>query len=92
MLYGSPWRVARLAHLITAVAAQPGASLPAACGSWAATKAAYRFFADEAVEPAAIVAAHVEATVARLAQHRLVLVLQDTTELDFSHHPALASV
>jgi hypothetical protein len=66
------------------LAARPSASIPAACGSWAATKAAYRFFDDET-----IVAAHVRATVERAEAEPLVLALQDTTQLELSAHPAL---
>lgn len=39
---GDPRRTERVVRLITALAAQPTASLPKACGSWADLKAAYR--------------------------------------------------
>lgn len=86
---GDRRRVARLIRLVSDLAAQPGATIPAACGDWAATKAAYRFLADDAVAAGAIREAHHAATVARIAAHATVLVLQDTTALDFSTHPAL---
>ena len=71
------------------LAAHPGDSIPAACGTWAATKATYRFLDDDDVEAAAIRAAHHDATLARVAGQTTVLVLQDTTALDFSTHPGL---
>lgn len=86
---GDRRRVARLTRIVSDLAAQPGASIPAACADWAATKATYRFFADEAVTAAAIREAHQDATLHRLADHATVLVLQDTTALDFSTHHAL---
>ncbi len=51
-------------------------------------KGAYRFFENEAIEPAAILASHSEATWERVAAVPVVLAVQDTTELDFSTHRA----
>jgi len=78
----------RLARLVEDLAAQPTASVPQACGTWAATKAAYRFWDSAQVSAAAIREAHQQGTVERLADHATVLVVQDTTNLDFTHHPA----
>jgi hypothetical protein len=56
---------------------------------WVETQAAYRFF-DQASEKKQglgwedILTPHLECTVARMRQHRVVLCLQDTTELDFN--------
>lgn len=87
---GDRRRDTRLTRIVHDLAAHPGASIPAASGDWAATKAAYRFFADDHVAADAIRDAHRDATLARIAEHPTVLVLQDTTALDFSSHPALA--
>jgi hypothetical protein len=85
---GDARRTRRLQHLVECLVAHPQASLPDACRTWAASKAAYRLLDNAAVTPDAIRAAHVDATVARLAGHQRVLLIQDTTSLDFSHHPA----
>src|SRR5205085_10561026 len=62
---------------------------PQACdGDAAAIKAAYRFWDSDPVTAAAIWAAHVQATVGRAQAHPLILAIQDTTELSFTHHPA----
>jgi hypothetical protein len=82
-----PRLVKRLISISTDFAQQPTAPIPQACGSWDKTKAAYRFFDNEAVEPEAILAGHVQATLPRLAEHPLVLCAQDTTALNFSTHP-----
>lgn len=79
---------ARLVAVATAVAEHPGQSLPFACGTWAATKGAYRFFGNEAVDPADIIAAHRSATLERVSGYRVVLAVQDTTYCNFSTHPA----
>lgn len=61
-----------------------GESIPMACQDWAGTKAAYRFFANERVSEAEILAGHFQATRDRFqATPGTVLVLHDTTELSF---------
>jgi hypothetical protein len=79
----------RLIQLVSDVAARPESSLPQASGTWAATKAAYRFFDNDRVRPQAIREAHQQATCARLPDgDGPVLVIQDTTLLDFTSHRA----
>jgi hypothetical protein len=77
----------RLITLATDFAQQPTAPIPQACGSWDKTKAAYRFFDNAAVQPQAILQAHVQATVQRMQTQPLVLCAQDTTTLNYSTHP-----
>jgi hypothetical protein len=78
----------RLVRLVEDLAAQPTASVPQASGTWAATKAAYRFWDSPQVTAAAIRASHTQSTVERVRQEAGVLAVQDTTNLDFAHHPA----
>jgi hypothetical protein len=73
--------------LMTQFGEQPTVSIPQACGRWSDIKAAYRFFDNEAVEPAALLAPHTTATVARMQEHKVVLAVQDTTTLNYSTHP-----
>jgi hypothetical protein len=77
----------RLIRMVSDLAAQPQASVPHACGDWAATQGAYDFWDSPRVTPEAIFAAHRDSTLARLAGQRQVLVIQDTTDLDLSAHP-----
>ncbi len=77
----------RSVKIIEAMAANPEASVNSACGGWGDTIAAYRFFDNQAVEPSAILQPHVDATKQRAKEHPVVLIAQDTTELDFSLHP-----
>lgn len=81
-------RARRLDLVATAWAKAPAAGIPTACGGWPETLAAYRFLNSEAVLPAAIIAPHHEATVARCAGQACVVVAQDTTELDYTHMKA----
>ena len=58
-----------------------------ACEDWADTKAAYRFFDNPKVAPDKILAPHCQPTVKRMKSHPLVLAVQDTTFLNYTHHP-----
>lgn len=89
---GDVRRTERLVSLTHQLAAQPGASLPEACHQPGALKAAYRFFANGAVRPAAVLESHVSATQERLLEVPCVLAVQDTTELDWTAHPATADL
>lgn len=84
---GDARRTARLVQLATVLAQAPGASLPAASGELATLKAAYRFFDSKAIRPAALLESHAAATLERARAVPLVLAVQDTTYLDWTHHP-----
>ena len=70
----------------------PTASLPDSCGNWAATKALYRLMDNEAVTPTAILDSHRTATLTRVAKGAVVLCVQDTTYVDYTHHPNTAGL
>ena len=78
----------RLVTLSRQFFARPQAHIPEACGRRAAAKAAYRFFAHPHVTLPKILAPHRAQTCARAAAHPVVLAVQDTTELDYTAHPA----
>src|SRR4051795_10322827 len=81
----------RLRSLIERMAGAIGASLPLACQDWANTKAAYRFFSNDRVSEAQILAGHFQATRDRFAAtDGPVLVIQDTTEFTFQRERAEA--
>jgi hypothetical protein len=82
----------RLTRLLEALAAQPEVPLGQACADWAGQQAAYRFFANPAVRVEALVAALGAATAARCPPGDPVLVIQDTTSLDYTSHPATADL
>jgi len=74
----------RLAVILDQLAGHPTASIPAACGGCAETAAAYRFFDNEKVGFDNVLEPHVRATTRRMAEHPVVILAQDTTELDFT--------
>ncbi len=77
----------RSRKIMESMGADPQASVNGACDGWAETQAAYRFFDNSAVTPELILQPHIEATKRRIKTQPVVLVVQDTTELDFSDHP-----
>lgn len=74
----------RVQKMAESLAVRPDASLPTAMGSVAAREAAYRFLANRRVTFERVIAAHVDATVARARGKQSVLVISDTTEFKFS--------
>lgn len=78
----------RLVALGRARGARPTANLPQACGSRAATKAAYRLLQHENASLEKFLSGHKEATLSRAASESIVLAIQDTTSLNYSTHRA----
>ena len=76
----------RSQQVMEALAANPEASVNAACEGWSDTLAAYRLFNNSAVTPELILQPHREATQRRMCEHPVVLIVQDTTELDYTKH------
>lgn len=74
----------RLVKLVEQLAAKPTASIPAACGGWGETAAAYRLLDNERCDWREIIQSHATSTVERMAGLPVVLCLHDTTELDFN--------
>jgi len=74
----------RLETIADRLGAKPNMSIPAAMNGRAEMEAAYRFFDNSKVTPEAIMKPHVEATYRRIQQNDVVLLVQDTTELDLT--------
>jgi hypothetical protein len=76
----------RLRQLLDQLSGNVGATTPRACQDWANTKAAYRFFSNERVSEANILAGHFTSTRNRFAARAgfPMLVLHDTTEFSFT--------
>lgn len=86
---GDARRGARLLRLARQFYAQPQANIAQACGSAAATKAAYRFFEHPKMGMQDLLAPHFEATAERIGQaaYPVVLAVQDSTSFNYSAHP-----
>jgi hypothetical protein len=76
----------RFALILDRLIERPEASLPQAMASWAETKATYRFLDSEKVTPESIRGSHIQSTVKRATRKPRVLLIQDTSPLDFTDH------
>ncbi len=72
----------RLQAVLSQLAERPTASIPAACGGHAEMTAAYRFFDNEKATFDQILAPHGDATQQRISAQPVVVLAQDTTEVD----------
>lgn len=79
----------RLCRVVERMWQSPQSSTSAACRTWSETMAAYRLFENEAVTADQILAAHRQQVAARCRDAKVVLHIQDTTELDYSSKKAL---
>lgn len=73
----------RLAHLLERLSEQAVSSIPRACHGWAETAAAYRFLDNPRVGLKEILSGHQHATLERLQAQEVVLLVQDTTFLNY---------
>jgi transposase-like protein/transposase Tn5 family protein len=71
----------RLKIMLSAIGNHPNLSIPAACGGWAETQAAYRFFDNDKVNFDNVLAPHCERTLQRVAEQDVALLVQDTTDV-----------
>ena len=72
----------RLAEVLSQLGERPTASIPAACGGHAEMTAAYRLFDNEKATFESILQPHADATRRRVAQQAVIVLAQDTTEVD----------
>ena len=64
----------RLMRIVERMAERPASSIPAACKSWAETKATYRFLSSDKVAAEVIRAAHRENTTAVRSNTRMAAI------------------
>lgn len=74
----------RLVTIVDSFHAKPNMSIPAATNGRAEMEAAYRFFNNDKVNPDAIHDPHRAATLERIRQVPVILLPQDTTDIDVS--------
>lgn len=82
----------RARGLLEKLGDKPTVSIPAACGGWDETRAAYRLFDHDEVTAERVLAPHIACTGARLREHPRVLCIQDTTELDYTTKKGIAGL
>ncbi|MFO1352313.1 MAG: IS4 family transposase [Gammaproteobacteria bacterium] len=73
----------RLTLVLEQLSERPTQSIPAACVEWSQTKAAYRLLSNERIGAVEILDGHARATLQRISAEPIVLMLQDTTFLEY---------
>ena len=74
----------RAKQLLKRFSDSPIESIPESCKGWGETKAAYRFFENDLVTAKKVIKPHRLSTLNRIKDHPIVLLLQDTTTLNYS--------
>ena len=77
--FGDKRLTSRLIKIAEQFAEAPETSINEACEGWSETKSAYRFFQNDKVDASKIIAGHVSKTEKRVADHSIVLAIQDTS-------------
>jgi len=77
----------RIIDVVKKLDANPQATLPHALGEWNETKACYRMLDNKKLTDEILLSGHRIQTIERMKDYETVLNIQDTTHLDFSHHP-----
>ena len=93
--FGDARLTERLEKMLEDFANNPSASIPEACGSLAAAKAAYRFFSNDAVEAKKIRNGYCKATIEKMVEQGenvTFLFKADATNIVFSSHKKLAGI
>ena len=85
---GDQRRTKRLVQVATNLATTPGGTLPQAFATWPELKAAYRLMNQRGVSFQNVLATHLARTRQACRQPGEYLIIEDTTDLDFTHHPA----
>ncbi len=75
---------ARLVEVLSALGGRPTASIPQACGGYAEMAGAYRLFDNEKATFERVLEPHLETTRRRVGDQPVVVLAQDTTEVDLT--------
>jgi Transposase Tn5 dimerisation domain/Transposase DNA-binding len=79
---------ARAEVLVSALGQRPNLSIPAACEGRSEMVAAYRFFDNDKVTFEKVIEPHIVSSRERVAQQKVALLVQDTTEADVTRPEA----
>lgn len=81
---GDARRNRRARRVLGQLGDKPTVSIPSACAGWTETRAVYRLLDHKKVTAETVLAPHTACTVERLREHRRVLCIEDTSELDYT--------
>ncbi len=76
----------RLLKIADSFANSPERSINQACEDWHQSKAAYRFFQNDAVSDKKILDSHITKTIERAQEYLIILAIQDTSYISYKNH------
>lgn len=76
----------RLLKIVNSFSESPERSINQACEDWHQSKAAYRFFQNDAISERKILDSHIIKTVERAKEHSTILAIQDTSYISYNNH------
>ncbi len=79
----------RAINIVETLGLAPGRTIPQTFQSSGDTKACYNFFSNGLVSEKKIIAPHIKQTIARMKEYSVVLLLSDTSELDYNSKDAM---
>lgn len=79
----------RLVKMLESFSKQPSGSIYGSSECWKDALGAYRFLNNENVSASSILSGHKSQTLRRLDQSPVLLIIQDTTQIDYSHLSAV---
>lgn len=74
----------RAIEIAKSFSSNPSGTIPNSCKGWSETHAAYCFFSNHKVTAKKILAPHIDSTLKRASEHKVVLAIQDTTSMNFT--------
>ena len=73
----------RAIGIVDTLGLSPGRTIPQAFQSWAEIKGCYNFFNSSLVSDEKLLSPHIEKTIERIKEYPVVLLLSDTSEIDY---------
>lgn len=74
----------RLIHIVESLGLAPGRTIPQSFKSWGDIKACYNFTNNDLVIEEKLLAPHIEKTLERIEEYPVVLLLSDTTDINYT--------
>jgi len=82
----------RFRQIITDLSHVCDQTISSSLSTWAKIKACYRFLANPKVSMAMMLAPHIQSSLERIAKQETVLLLQDSTYLDYNNRPGTSGL
>jgi Transposase DNA-binding/Transposase Tn5 dimerisation domain len=79
----------RVMHIVENLGLAPGRTIPQSFKTWGEIKACYNFFSNDLVSEQKLLAPHLEKTIERIREYSVVLLISDTTDINYTTKEAM---